>query len=522
MTDQTVHTPNVIEPARPISYERNLLRVVQGGGITLFGKMFTNASRFVMAFLLARLLGASQYGMYQVALNMSTLAVSVAMIGLDTAMLRYIAISVSRKDEKMLWGTLQIGIGLSALLSVIAGTALFALSHYVANEVFHEPKLAPLLQIVSIATPFITLGDVLAGATRGFKNMSYAVIAQFIAQPMVKVILVAILAIFGLKVWQAVAIYAIGDIVSTLLLIYYLNKLFTLRRPLDEAERDLKGILGYAFPDWVARMLDQFQASIQALMIGSLNTLAGVGIFAVSSQLNILGHDFYSSINIAAKPLIAELHDQGDKVHLQRIYQTATKWSLIVNLPFFLAFILFPTKILAIFGQSFESGALALMIVALANLIDVATGMCGTLLNMTGYTKLKLANTIFSLTLATILNMILIPHWGLVGAAITTLTVITSLNVIRLLQVYFLLKIFPYNAEFIKPIIAATVSYLLIWALNHFFPLEDIRIRYALVQIVALFGVFAAMIWLMGLSEEDRNLLDRVWKKTTNFLARNK
>lgn len=522
MSDHSISTPAVIEPAKPISYERNLLSVVQGGGITLFGKMFTNASRFVMAFLLARLLGASQYGMYQLALNVSTLAVSLAMIGLDTAMLRYIAISVSRKDEKGLWGTLQIGIGLSALLSVLAGTVLFALSHYLANEVFHEPKLAPLLQIVSVATPFITLGDVLAGATRGFKNMSYAVIAQFIAQPLIKVILVGILAIFGLKVWQAVAIYAIGDVVSTLMLIYYLNRLFALNRPLHEAQRDLKGILGYAFPDWAARMLDQFQASIQALMIGSLNTLAGVGIFAVSNQLNILGHDFYSSINIAAKPLIAELHDQGDRVHLQRIYQTATKWSLIVNLPFFLAFILFPTKILAIFGESFESGALALIIVALANLIDVATGMCGTLLNMTGYTKLKLINTIFSLTLATILNMILIPRWGLVGAAITTLAVVTSLNLVRLFQVYFLLKIIPYNAEFIKPILAAVISYLFIWALSHFFPVEDMRIRYALAQIVVLFGVFAGMIWLMGLSEEDRMLLNRVWKKTMNFLTKNK
>src|SRR5690606_14789174 len=211
---------------------------------------------------------------------------------------------------------------------------------------------------------------------------------KFIAQPIVKLILVGIAALFGLNVWHAVVIFGIGELVTAVILIYYLNELFPLRRPFHAAERNLREMVAFAFPDWLAGLLTTFRVNIQALLIGSLGSIAGVGIFSVADQLNKLGHDFYTSINTSADPYIAELHDSGRRKELEQLYQTATKWSLTINLPFFLAFVLFPHQILSIFGESFSGGAAALIILAWANLVDVGTGMCGTILSMSGYTKL--------------------------------------------------------------------------------------------------------------------------------------
>jgi O-antigen/teichoic acid export membrane protein len=306
------------------------------------------------------------------------------------------------------------------------------------------------------------------------------------------------------------------------LLVYYLNKLFKLKRPLKSADRDLKGIMTFAIPDWIAGIMDTFRLNIQDLLIGSLHSIAGVGIFTVADQLNVIGHDFYTSINTAAKPYIAELHDRGERAELARLYQTTTKWSLTVNLPFFLTLVLFPLPILSIFGKSFESGTLALIIMAVASLVDVGTGMCGAVLNMTGYTGLKLANNIVTLILSLAINVILIPRWGIVGAAVSTLVVTAVLNSIRIVQVYVLVKILPYNISFVKPVVAALATFLGVYFLSQRFPIEaGFKGLFALAaHLAVLFTVFVAVVWSLGLSNDDRILLRRVSNRAIGLFSR--
>lgn len=500
------------------SFERHLVGVAKGGGITLAGKMFNNAIRLVTAFLLARLLGAEQYGMYQLSLNVITLVAGLVLLGFDRALTRFMAIAVARREEGKIWGILQLGIGIPLFLSVLTSTGLFFLSYPIAEQLFNDVRMAPLLQIVSVFASFSALSDVLIGAVRGFKNMQYPVIAKFVVQPVVKLILVGVIALLGINVWHAVFIFGIGELATALLLLYFLNQLFSLQRPIHSAQRNLREMVAYAIPDWLAGLLTTFRINIQALLIGTLGTIAGVGVFAVADQLNRIGHDFYTSINTSADPYIAELHDTGKTKELGQLYQTATKWSLTINLPFFLTFMLFPNQILSIFGESFVGGATALIILAWANLVDVGTGMCGTILSMTGHTKLKLVNNIVSISLSIGLNILLIPRLGIVGAATSALLVYVALNFIRILQVYYLMRLTPYNLTFLKPVLAAAIAFGAIFALKTWVPVENIFL--VGVYAAVLVAIFAGLIWLMGLSTEDRMLLDRVMQKTTKRLKR--
>lgn len=474
--------------------------------------MFNNAIRLVTAFLLARLLGAEQYGMYQLSLNVITLVAGLVLLGFDRALTRFMAISIARQDDKKIWGILQLGVGIPLLLSVLTNIGLFLLAYPIAEQLFDDVRMAPLLQIVSIFASFSAASDVLIGAVRGFKNMQYPVIAKFVVQPVVKLVLVGVSALLGLQVWHAVVIFGIGELVTAVMLLYFLNQLFSLHRPIGSGQRNLREMVAYAIPDWLAGLLTTFRINIQALLIGTLGTIAGVGIFAVADQLNKIGHDFYTSINTSADPYIAEFHDSGKTRELGQLYQTATKWSLTINLPFFLTFMLFPDQILSIFGKSFVGGATALMILAWANLVDVGTGMCGTILSMSGHTKLKLVNNIVSISLSIGLNVLLIPRFGIIGAAISALLVYISLNSIRILQVYYLMRLIPYNRTFLKPILAAAVAFGVTFALKTWLPVENIFLVAAYVS--ALISIFAALIWLMGLSSEDRMLLERVMQKT--------
>ena len=101
------------------TFDRNILTVAKGGGITFVGKLFLAGARFVTAVLLARLLGAEQYGLYNLALSTGTLASGLALLGLDDAVLRYVAISTGRQDDARSWGTLQVCIGIAMFASVL-------------------------------------------------------------------------------------------------------------------------------------------------------------------------------------------------------------------------------------------------------------------------------------------------------------------------------------------------------------------------------------------------------------------
>ncbi len=497
--------------------DRNVVSVAKGGGITFAGQIFLAASRFVLAVLMARLLGAKQYGLYSLTISVGAIAGGLALLGLDAALVRYVAIAAGRRDETRLWGALQVCMGLSLFASVVISTGLFALAYPIAEQTFGDPQLAPLLQLMSVIVPFLTLSDMLAGAHRGFKRMDYPALAQSVVQPMVRLVLVLVLALVGLNAALAVIIYGVADASASVVMLYYLNKQFRLKRPLRAAKREPRVILGFSVPIMLSDMMLRVRDNVQILLLGRLGTATSVGIFSVASQLNMFGGLFSSSINTSAKPVVAELHDRGDRQQLGHLYQTAAKWSLMTQLPMFLIIVLFSEQILSLFGKSFTDGATALVILACADLVNVGTGMGGTIIDMTGHTRLKLFNSIQRLILYVVLDLLLIPRWGLVGAATVVLITEFIINLLRLLEVYFLFRLWPYNRSALKPVAAAAAALAGALIVNRWFP-ADAGLIFLGINVAAVFAIYVGVTLLLGLSAEDRLMLSRFYQRARRIL----
>ncbi len=197
---------------------------------------------------------------------------------------------------------------------------------------------------------------------------------------------------------------------------------------------------------------------LQTLLLGALSTVDAVGVFVVATNVNLIGSLFHSSLVSASMPLFAAAQDRGDRPALEKLYQVTSKWSLSLNLPIFLVVAAFPQALLAMFGPEFRVGAVPLMILAAANLLNAGTGMSGAVLDMTGYTRFKLLNAAVSVALGIALNVILVPSLGLVGAAIAALMVTAGTNILPLVEVLFLVRASPYNRSFMKPIVAGAAA----------------------------------------------------------------
>jgi len=500
--------------------DRSILTAAKGGGIVFAGNLFQYGSRFVIAFLMARLLGAEQLGLCNLALSAVFIASGLSLLGLPSAIVRYVSLFAGRRDRDGLWGTLQVGLGLATMVSLFIGIGLFVLADPIAEQLFHESRLASLLRVISLVVPFLTLNDIIAAATRGFKKMEYGVIGQSISQPIIRLILVVSLAVIvGLNATRALVAFSMSVIIVFVILLYFLNNLFSLNRPLKAARRDTREILLFSLPIYLSNLIRTFGGNLQTVLLGALNTATSVGIFAVASQINIIGQMFYGGISIASSPIVSELYDRGEREQMGRFYQTVSMWTFTLNLPLFLIVLLFPVPILSSFGQSFVGGASALTILAWANLVNTGTGICGEVLDMTGNTSLKLVNSIvvFSLTLG--LNIFLIPRWGVVGAATAALTATATVNLLRLLEVFILYRLLPYNLSFLKPVAAGLVTLAIAWGVRSLSP-HEANLIYTAMNAIILLAVYAGMILLLGLSQEDRMVLSRIVQRMSAVLSR--
>ncbi len=490
----------------------DILVAAKGGGIIFMGTLFEYAGRFIFGIVVARFIGAEQFGLYNLALTPLTILSVVALLGLRESMTRYIPIFVRRRDEQGLWGTLQIGLGLTTLSSIVLGGGLVILADTVANEMFHTPELAPYLRIAGLIVPFTAIIDLIIPATQGFKQMQYKVYARDITLTLIKMALGITLLAMGFGTMGAVVAHAVATIAAFAMLVYFLHKLFPLNRPITRARHDVRQILGLSLPVYLSYVLDMLGGNLEVLLLGMLNTATAVGIFAAAARIGFVGNVFHRSILNVSPPIVSDLYSQGESKQLERFYQVMSKWTFTFNLPVFIAIVMFPGTILSVFGDSFVAGSVALTIMAFGFLSTAAAGICGVIINMTGRTWLSMINSIGVLALTVALNLLLVPSMGVVGAAIAVAGTSIALNLARLLEVFALFRLSPYNKDFLKPILAGLGALAVTIALSRLL-LTRPSLAHLAVNLAVLFVTYVVLILVLGLSREDRMVLERLYSR---------
>jgi O-antigen/teichoic acid export membrane protein len=487
-----------------------VLVVARGSGELAAGNFFEFAARFAIAFILARSLGAGGYGLYVLAISAATLFSGISLLGLDDAMTRYVAIASGRRDAPAVRGTVQVGLAAATASGVLFGAVLYAGADPIATGLFNEPQLARLLQLVALAVPFLSVSNVLAGTARGFRRMDIAALSENVVQSVVRLgLLTVFFLLSGLSTATAVVVFGISDVAATVTMVTLLGRQFPLAPQGQPVRRDVKGVFRFALPLWFSGMLRRFRGNLVALLLGATGPAANVGVFAVVNKINLVGHVWVLSIFMAVKPTMAQLHDRGDRAGLARVYTSTTRWSLSLGLPFVIAMVLYREPILATFGTSFSAGSTALVILAMAELANAGTGTCQSMIDMTGHTRLKVANAVLWTGLLIGSASLLIPRWGVVGAATASLIAIATVNLLSVAEVWALEHVVPFDRAFWKPLAAAggalTTGLVLGWLMP-----VGADLALASLQGIVVVGVFAGLIGLFGLSAEDRLVLDRI------------
>jgi O-antigen/teichoic acid export membrane protein len=245
-------------------------------------------------------------------------------------------------------------------------------------------------------------------------------------------------------------------------------------------------------------------------MLGILGFASQVGIYSMSA---FIGHqiDFFQRMfNNIFSPMISDLYNQGKRSEMIRLFQTVSKWTLLLTLPVFFTFVFLGYAILELFGREFHAGWATLIVLSLGTLINVGVGPVGSMLLMTGRPGLELINGWIAGLSNIALNLWLIPRYGAFGAALATAMSVAMLNLIRLWQVYRIHRCYPFRTSTFKVLAAFAISAGAMWLLAH---LYHFALGGKLACMAGFLAIYAGLLFAFGRDEEDQFVIDRLKRR---------
>jgi O-antigen/teichoic acid export membrane protein len=482
--------------------ERLTRTVAKGSGIVFAGTLFGKAAGFLLHIMLGQMLGASSYGLYALGLSVFRIARVVAGLGLVEGILRFGALYRGENDNARVRGTVFSAIGASCMTSAVLGALLVTSAHHLSARVFHKPGLAIVLRLFGLALPFYVFMAMTAASLHSFQLMRYTTALRHVFPSLGGFILTCIAFVWGchLKgaVWGFLGAGILGALWSVCLLWKgVLVETRTSRGPVYEPRE----LLRFSLPTFFIAVSQLLLSYTDRIILGRLGGADDVGVYNAATATAVQLTFFFEILVASFAPLIADLYHQGERRELQRLYATTTKWIFSLTLPLLLMYVSFPNRIMALFGSEFGAGGELLILLSLSQFVVVATGPTGLLLRMTGNQDIDFLNTLTVVFVNLGLNVFLVRLYGARGAAVATALSLIFVQLARLVEVHWLLKVFPYDSRYLKPV-AAAVGGMMGGALLDMFVAQGHFLGY--LRGIVILVIYAAVLCLLGFDGEDR------------------
>jgi O-antigen/teichoic acid export membrane protein len=260
---------------------------------------------------------------------------------------------------------------------------------------------------------------------------------------------------------------------------------------------------------WVSTVAATGLIWLDTLLLGVFLDSEQVGLYNVATRLVTLAIFVLAPINATFGPHIAHLYHLQQEHDLRRVYQAASGWIVRLSMPAFVLLVVAPEPLLQVFGGEFRVAAAVTVILAAGQLVNAATGPCGTLLNMSGKVGVNMADNLAALILNLLLNLWLIPREGIVGAAIAWSASLAIVNIIRVVQVRILVGVSPFTVDTIKALAAGVAAGLVALLVKPLLPSSlALLVSATTVAVVYLCGIIA-----LGVSPDDRLALTSLLRR---------
>jgi O-antigen/teichoic acid export membrane protein len=460
--------------------------------------------------LVSQLFGQAAYGIYRAGADLCEVLMRAGMASADKAMIRFVAghraMGETDAETSAIGSGLRLAGGLSLLLAVaLAVTApLFA-------RAWGKPEYAFVLPVLA---PSIVAGGgvvVLMAATLAARVTRINLIVRGIAEPF----LLIASTLIAYAVWRSVGGVAVAHVVTSLVLFAFAwigaGVVFgpgRLARAVTAPGSP--GFVRFALPLGASELMNALMQRANIFLLSGYLGAASVAVFAAAEELGRAVAGIRYAFDSVAGPMMSEALRLHDRERLHYNLALMIRWVVSAAAPIAVTLFVLRPELLALYGPGYVTGATAMALLLAGHLVNGGLGLTALVTTMSGRSGLFFWDNLGSAALNLVLSLVLIPRYGVTGAAIASLVSVTALQAALCVQAYKLERVHPFSPALGKPVIAAAVALGAELAVR-MLPLPALPRVFAVVLVGAV--VYAAVLLALRPGEEERRFVFGVLRR---------
>lgn len=409
-------------------------QLLRGGAGSLAVKAAHAVLAFALAVVLARTLGPEGYGAYSFALAIIMLTAIPAQVGVPQLVVRETAKTQANGSYELMrglwrWGNLAVLLFSALSLAAVGGIVWF-------TDIGGDGARVATLTIGIALIPIIALANVRGACLRGLRKVVQGQLPESIIRPALLLLFVLVWGTWfvedELTPQMAMGFYVLAAVFAFIVGAWLLRR----SRPAELGERPPPEYQSSAWRKAVIPLamiggLQIVNKHSDLIILGIFRPDDEVGIYRAVFQMSLLVAFGLQALNQVLQPHFARLLSLNARDHLQRLLTFSSRTVFfLAMIPFFLFMGYGESLLILLFGKEYSLGYVPLLILALGQVLSAFFGSVTALLTMGHYEKAVWRVYFLVTILNVILNFILVPNLGMVGAAMSTTFSIMFSNII--------------------------------------------------------------------------------------------
>lgn len=382
----------------------------------------------------SRSLNGVQTGQFFIALSVFAIAQGLCSLGIDVG-LQYWVPAVDAASARHLIRRAFVTV---TLMGLVAAVAVWFAAEPFADLVSKKDAsgAADVLRAAAVMLPFAGLLEVAFGALRACDRVLPATLLDRVVRPVGQVVAMIGVAAAGGGAIAMVYAWTLPVVASVVIaMVLMLQRRTTGRLSNTRPPIAAGAFWRYTAPRALARTAQVLTQRLDVILVAAIVSEDAAGIYGTVSRCMIAGVFVATAVQQLVQPRLRRLVVRNELGAVKEMYGASTTWLVIATWPAYLAMAVFAPTVLRAFGPGVERGVTALTILCLAMLVASGCGLVEVVLLMLGRSWLSTVNVLVALVVDIVLNLLLIPHFGMSGAAVAWAASIFCTNLVPLYQV---------------------------------------------------------------------------------------
>lgn len=433
-------------------------RIVKGGTVVFIMIVLGTILGYLFRLYLSRLMTVEEFGLFYSVLTFIGLLIMIGTFGLGSSLIKHIPEFIVKKRMDNVKSGIIYVILLQAIIMLVLTAIIFLLSDFLATEYFGNPNASVVLKLLSVYAVFSvflnTTSTSFTGLGRVINFSSISPTQTFLA--------LMIVFFIGANAVNASYAYLFSSMITFIVFFFLLTRATGMLKSKLTVDKNLaKKIFLFSVPLFFLSIMDILINSADTLILTYFRTLEEVGFYQAALPTSRLLLVFYSSIILIIFPMFSEMRARNKGKDISITLSIVLKYVLILLMPFVLILISFPDIVIRmLFGSKYLPAAPALQILSASVVFLSLYSIISTVFVSIGKVGIVMKITFLITLLNIVLNIVLIPFLGIVGASLASLS---SFLIAFILYFYFIekeVRLAFKTGEFIKIIVLSIFALL--------------------------------------------------------------